>query len=258
MKKLVLTRYLDGNNLAIIALNNPPLNLSTGELKNHLLEAFTGLDAGCKTVVIHGEGEKAFSVGSDIKELHQATREKSVIERAEHENFLNDYIADFSKPVIAALHGYVLGGGVELALACDLRVCDANTVMALPEIKLGLFPGGGGSERLPRLVGYARALELILTGESIDAQRAFEIGLVNRIATEQSSLQEAIQLARLISRHSLSAIIRIKQLLRASMQHDFTTANRMAQTRTWEAFSSPEGREGVTAFLEKRSPQFKD
>ncbi|MBD3376392.1 enoyl-CoA hydratase [candidate division KSB1 bacterium] len=258
MKKLVLTQYQDDHNLALVALNNPPLNLSTRELKNHLLEVLTGLDSACKAVVIYGEGEKAFSVGSDIKELHQATRSRSVIERAEHENFLNDCIADFNKPIIAALHGYVLGGGLELALACDLRVCDAHTVMALPEIKLGLFPGGGGSERLPRLVGYARAMEMILTGESIDAQRALLIGLVNRIATEQSSLQEAIQLARLISRHSLSAIMRVKQLLKASMEHDFSTANRMAQTRTWEAFSSPEGREGVSAFLEKRSPQFQD
>ena len=258
MKKLVLTQYQDDHSLAILALNNPPLNLSTGELKNRLLEVLAGLDSGCKTVVIHGEGEKAFSVGSDIKELHQATQNRSVIGRAEHENYLNDCIAEFDKPVIAALHGYVLGGGLELALACDLRVCDGRTVMALPEIKLGLFPGGGGSERLPRLVGYSRAMELILTGESIDAQRALEIGLVNRVATEQSSLQEAIQLARLISRHSLSAIIRIKQLLKASMQHDFSTANRMARTRTWEAFSSPEGREGVSAFLEKRSPQFQD
>jgi enoyl-CoA hydratase len=258
MKDLILTQYRDDHSLAIMSLNNPPLNLSTRELKEHLLNVLAGLDSSCKAVVIHGEGEKAFSVGSDIKELHQATLNNSVVERAHHENLLNDYIADFPKPVIAALHGYVLGGGLELALACDLRVCDANTILALPEIKLGLFPGGGGSERLPRLVGYARAMELILTGESIDAQKALAIGLVNRIATEQSVFQETLQFARLITRHSLSAIMRIKQLLKASMEHGFSTANRMAQTRAWEAFSSPEGREGVKAFLEKRPPRFKD
>ena len=246
--------------IGMITLNAPPLNISTKALKDELNQALSEIecDPHIAVILINAVGEKAFSVGSDIRELQQAIQANKVRERAEHENALNNRIENLGKVTIAVIHGFALGGGLELALACDFRVADVNAKLAFPEIKLALFPGGGGSERLPRLVGYSKALELMLTGESIDASEAKEIGLVNRIAIERSALEEAMLLAESIAGFSLSAIRRIKNIARRGLTLDFAEANRLAILDSERAFFDPDGQEGIRAFLEKRAPNFSD
>ena len=242
----------------IAVLNAPPLNIFTRHLKNRLRLALEELEADDRVavIIIAGAGGRAFSVGSDIKELQATIESGAVKERAEHENALNNYIERLAKPTIAAIDGYALGGGLEMALACDMRVCSENASLGFPEIKLALFPAGGGSERLPRLVGYARAIELTLTGEAMDAETALHIGLVNRVARGKSAREEAEALAGKIARFPMDAIVRMKKVLRRGVTMDFDQANLLAIADSVQAFGSVDAREGIKAFLEKREPKF--
>ena len=252
---LVITLH-DGN-IGIIKINNPPLNLSTREVKDEIRLAMTAMekDAAVSVILFTAQGSRAFSVGSDIKELQRAILENRVRERAEHENELNNYLAKSRKLTIAVIDGYALGGGLELALACDLRVCSRTAKLGVPEIKLGLFPGGGGSERLPRLLGYSKALELMVTGDIIDAEEALRIGLVNRVVDE-NVYEASLELARHIASFSPAAIQRIKKIAQRSLELPFHQANQLAIQDSVEAFLSRHGQEGIKAFLEKRSPNF--
>jgi enoyl-CoA hydratase len=245
--------------VGIVYLNSPPLNISTKALKddiNNALEEFEK-NPNIAVIVLTSKGEKAFSVGSDIKELSEAIENNSVKDRAEHENALNTYIENLEKPTIAAINGLALGGGLELALACDLRICCKNAQLGFPEIKLGLFPGGGGSERLPRLVGYSKALEMMLTGDLLTAEEALKVGLVNKIAKENVD-KETIQFAEKISTFSIEAIKRIKKITKRGLTLQFEKANELAIQDSDEAFHSTHGREGIAAFLEKRLPNFSE
>jgi len=248
------------NRIGIITIDAPPLNISTREVKDEIREAVVALenDHEIAVIIITGAGDKAFSVGSDIKELRRTLDAGNIRERAEHENSLNNFIENLSKPTIAAIQGYALGGGLELALACDLRVCSADAQFAFPEIKLALFPGGGGSERLPLLIGYSKALELMLTGEVVGAQEARQMGLVNRVAAEGSALEESVKLAESITRYSLVAIKRIKKVLKRGLRFSFSKANQQAILDSEEAFSTHDANEGINAFLEKREAKFTD
>jgi len=234
------------------------LNISTRKVKDEIRRAAIEMEKDRKiaVIIITGGGE-AFSVGSDIKELRSTLDAGKIRERAEHENDLNNFIENLSKPTIAAIQGYALGGGLELALACDMRVCSTDAQFAFPEIKLALFPGGGGSERLPRIIGYARALEVMLTGTFIGAEQAERIGLVNRIA-KSSALEEAIALANTIASFSLIAIKRLKKVVRRGLRLDFAEANRQAIFDSEQAFATRDANEGINAFLEKRDPKFRD
>ena len=162
----------------------------------------------------------------------------------------------FPVPTIAAIEGHCLGGGLELALACDLRVAGETSRLGLPEVKLGVFPGGGGTERLPRLIGEARARELIYTGEPVDAREAWRIGLVNRLAPAGQALAAAQELGRVIAARPGITLRTVKAVMDRGLAMDLLQAEQVAIEAIAELFQSEAVREGVAAFLEKRAPRF--
>jgi enoyl-CoA hydratase len=252
---VTLDRFANG--VAQLTLNNPPLNLNTlstiHELSVHC--AMIAADASIRVVIITGSGEKAFCAGSDLNEF-SAVRDAVVEKKLANENRAFTAIENLPQPVIAALNGVTLGGGLEIALACDLRILDERAVIGVPEINLGVFPGGGGVFRLPRIVGQGRALELLFTGEPIDAHEALRIGLVNRVAPQGGSLELALQLGdRLSAKPSLAL-----SLIKEGVHHSFleTTADATARTLMDSdlVFTGPDIEEGVDAFFQKRMPHF--
>lgn len=205
-----------------------------------------------RVVVFGGEGEKAFIAGADIAEF--AARSLDEQQEAMQTVDVFTRIARFSKPTIAMIQGYALGGGCELALACDIRIGSENARLGQPEISLGLIPGGGGTQRLPRLVGRGAATKMILTGEIIDADEAFRIGLLDILvpADELRSATEAV--AASIAEKSPSAV----RLARKALQAEGSLEQGLSIERDafMEAFGSVDGREGVRAFIEKRRPNW--
>ncbi|MBI5249826.1 MAG: enoyl-CoA hydratase/isomerase family protein [Desulfomonile tiedjei] len=258
--KLVRTAKRREDRIGIITMDTPPLNVFTREMKDELRKAFEEMDRdpGIAAIILTGSGERAFNVGSDIKELKTHLTIGKVKERARHENDLNNYIQNLAKPTIAAINGYALGGGLEIALACDMRVCAKDSKLGTPEIKLAVFPGGGGTERLPALIGYSKTLELILTGKMIGADEAMQLGLVNRVATDSNALDEAMELARSFTSCSLAAIKMIKKVVRRGSELSFDKANELSMVDFEDAFATQDAAEGINAFLEKRIPLFVD
>jgi enoyl-CoA hydratase len=242
----------------VIRLLNPPMNVLTREMRAEIaswIERFNE-DDSLRATVLTGEGARGFSAGADLKEFKRLLDENRWREHAEDEHTVYASIADSPKPVIAALHGFVLGGGLELALACDLRIADEETKLGLPEAKIGIFPAGGGTERLPRLIGIPKALELMWLGEPIAAEEALRIGLVNRVVPPGRSLATAEAWAATIAARPLTSIRTIKALVRGGMEMNFGKAESLAVEALGELFRTHDLREGVEAFLEKRSPRF--
>lgn len=243
--------------IAVLTLNNPPLNLNT-------LSTLTQLKAACarimtdetvRVVVITGAGQRAFCAGSDIKEFADV-RDRVVEKKLALENEAFSAIESLPVPVVAALIGTTLGGGAEIALACDIRVLDENAKIGFPEVKLGVFPGSGGVFRLPRLVGPANALELLYTGELIGALEAHRIGLVNRIAPAGTALQEALELAAMIASRPSLALSLIKSGVRDALLQDTEAATKRTLTDSHAVFTGPDIEEGMAAFFAKRAPVF--
>jgi enoyl-CoA hydratase/carnithine racemase len=187
---------LQSRGVAVLTLDNPPLNLTTLVTLDKLLSACRDIarDEQVRTVVVTGSGSKAFCAGSDIGEFVHV-RDDVVSRKLARENIAFTALEQLPMPVIAALNGVALGGGAEIALACDIRIMDETARIGFPEVKLGIFPGSGGIFRLPRLVGPAKAYELLYTGELIDAHEAHRIGLVNRLAPAGQALSAAVALA---------------------------------------------------------------
>ncbi len=256
MQELVLSeRRPDG--VAIVTLNNPPLNLQTLGLMRELERAIMELDGddGIRAVVLTGAGTRAFSAGSDVKEF-PALRKNFVEEKLRRENAVFSRIENMKKPVIAAICGAAMGGGCELALACDFRVIDETVKIGLPEINLGSFPGSGGLSRLPKLVGYTKAMELMCLGTVLDAGEARRIGLVNSVSAQGRALSDACELAHRLSRQALCAIRYIKQAVHAASTQTSAEAVELSLRLSEKIFQTADSREGVLAFLEKRRPVF--
>ncbi len=251
--------YEKKGNIAYVTVNRPKvLNALNTPTWSDLREAFEVArdDAAIRGVILTGAGDKAFIAGADIGELAQV----SAFEAEQSSRFgqgVLDLIENLGKPVIAAVNGFALGGGCETAMACTIRVAVETARFGQPEVSLGLVPGGGGTQRLPRLVGRGRALQLILSGEMITAQEAYRIGLVNEIvpAAELITRAEAI-----LRRIAANAPIAIKFALEA--------ANKGMETSQGEGLlleasyfglcaATEDKKEGTTAFLEKRTPQFR-
>lgn len=246
--------------VATLVLNNPPVNVVTLQLTRELGECLAELavDPAVRVVIVTGAGSKAFCAGSDIKEFQDLMDPAVVIDKKmAKENLVYDALDRLPKPTIAAINGLALGGGGELALCCDLRVMDENTKIGFPECKLGVFPGSGGTQRLPRLVGEALSKELMYTGDPIGAQRACEIGLVNRIAPAGQALAVARELAATIAQRSGVALECIKQAVDYGLTAGFAEGQALTLQLTGRVFGSEDIKEGVRAFLEKRPPQFK-
>ena len=213
-------------------------------------------DPGVSAILICGSGERGFCAGADIKEVRPALSPVDERRRLMPHTWI-EVLDSISKPVIAVLHGVCLGGGAELALACDIRVAAKNLSIGLPETALGLIPGGGGTQRLPRLIGLGPALDMLLTGERINADRALQLGLVTRVAeTAVDALAEALRLAQLISERPPTAIAYCKEAARAGMDLDLQNGLRLEKNLYALLTSTSDRAEAAAAFREKRATNF--
>ena len=246
--------------IAIVTLSNPPLNLVTLELTRRLNETIAGLaaDLSVRVLVLTGSGDKAFCAGSDIKEFPEMLDAGTVVPRQlATENEAWNRIDDFPRPTIAALNGLAYGGGLEMAMCCDLIVAEAGSHVALPEIKLGVFPGTGGTIRAMRRIGEARAKEMMFFGEKLPVEKALEWGLINRVVPRGGALGAAMEMARELEKRPAVALQLLKQS--ADMAFDMAQAAsiRAALQLSDQAFASADCGEGVRAFFEKRAPSFR-
>ncbi len=244
--------------VGIITIARPEkLNAMDAEVKRELVQALEEWrhDDGVRVVVLTGEGEKAFVAGADIQEFAA----RGVLEQREVMRALDLYDAfDFyPKPTIAMINGYCLGGGCELALACDLRIMVEGAKIGQPEINIGLVPGGGGSQRLPRLVGYGQALRLILTGDRIQAQEALRMGLVEVVVPRDQLRSKTLEVANAMAGKSPVALRLAKEAVKMALRTGLDEGLRREAFMFLLAFASEDKAEGVSAFLEKREPEFK-
>jgi len=248
------------NGVAVVTRCNPPVNALTLQMTRELNAILSSLaaDDSVRSIVMTGAGEKSFGAGSDISEFHSLIEGNDVIERKmAYENETFSLLSALDKPTIAALNGSAFGGGLEIALACDLIVADAGQVVGLPEITLGLFPGSGAPVRLVRRVGSARAAELILTGEPIPVETAMSWGMINRVVEAGQSLDYAVGWAQRLAASSVSGLRACKQALRDAVQFEQgEVAIRESLELTRAAFAHPDAREGASAFIEKRGARF--
>jgi len=243
--------------IALITLNSPPLNLNTLHSTECLAELCQEIsaDKSIRVVVVTGAGSSAFCAGSDIHEFAEV-RDDVVERKSRNENRAFTLLETLPMPVIAAINGSALGGGAEIALACDLRFMDEKAKIGFPEVRLGVFPGSGGTFRLPRIVGQARAYELMYSGDLITAQRAYEIGLVNRLSAAGACLSDAIDFATRLSKRSALALSVIKAGVRDSFLQSTEQATHQALEDTRRVFSAVDIEEGISAFFDKREPVF--
>ncbi|HET9706625.1 MAG TPA: enoyl-CoA hydratase-related protein [Vicinamibacterales bacterium] len=242
--------------VAIVTFNRPKvLNALNGQTLSELSAAMTSLkaDAGVRAIVLTGAGEKSFVAGADINELAVLSPVAGK-EHARTGQQVFDAIEQLGKPVMAAINGFALGGGCELAMACTLRLAADTARFGQPEINLGLIPGYAGSQRLPRLVGKGRALEILLTGDMISAARAYEIGLVNRVVPAAELMTEAKKLARLLASKAPIAVRYIIDAVNQGLDTPFAAGEFLETSLFGTIASSDDMREGTKAFLEKRAP----
>jgi enoyl-CoA hydratase len=249
---------LEPGPVAVLRLQNPPLNLITVEVTRALDSALATLerDAGARAVIVTGSGDRAFCVGSDVKEFEalqgRVGEGKLLLEKAVYRR-----LARLPIPTIAALQADALGGGLELALCCDLRVADARARLGLPEVRLGVMPGSGGTQRLPRIIGPARAKEMILLGEIIDAAAAERIGLVNRVAPAGTAEEVAREMAVTLAERSPLAVREAKRAIDLASDTSLDDGLAAELDGSERLFSSDDMLEGARAFFEKRSPDFR-
>jgi enoyl-CoA hydratase/carnithine racemase len=248
--------FLKGG-VAQIRLDNPPLNLTTVSIMREFERMVMQVadDPEVRVVIIAGTGSRAFCVGSDINEFPEI-RDNFVEKKLRRENAVFSRIEAMPKPVIAAINATALGGGCELALACDFRVMDEKARIGQPEIHLGTFPGSGGVFRLPKLVGAARAMEMLCLGTQLSAAEAFEIGLINRIAPAGKATETACELAYELSRKASFAIRCIKEAVSAAPLQTSAEGVELSLRLSEAIFKTADSVEGVQAFLEKRKPKF--
>lgn len=248
----------NNNGILTITINRPSkLNALNRATINELNIAFTDaeFDADVKVVILTGSGEKAFVAGADISEFSDFSPEEGRELAAKGQEKLFDYLSNFPKPVIAAINGFALGGGLELALAAHFRVASENAKMGFPEVSLGVIPGYGGTQRLPQLVGKGRAMEMIMTAGMIDSSQALQYNLVNHVTT-QEELQEFTQnIASKIMRNSLVAIGSAIKAVNANYE-DGVNGFEIEIEEFGRCFGTADFKEGTTAFLSKRKAQF--
>jgi enoyl-CoA hydratase len=245
--------------VAFLTINRPQvLNALNSSTLDDLRRATLALkhDAGVRAVVVTGSGAKSFVAGADINEIAVASpaESKDLALRAQH---VFDLIENLGKPVIAAINGYALGGGCELAMACTLRLAADTARIGQPEINLGIIPGYGGTQRLPRLVGKGVALEMLLTGRHVTAAEAMQIGLVNRVVPAAALLSEAKALAAELATKAPLAARYIMDAVHRGLEVSFDKAQFLEATLFGLAAATEDMREGTRAFLEKRKPDFR-
>ena len=244
--------------IAVVKLNRPPVNSFNVKMYQDLDDAFDDLekDESVKAVILTGTGDKAFAAGLDVKEVAG----KSIPDYFAFRNVSRrclDKVAGIEKPTIAAIFGFVLGGGCELALACDLRIAAKDTSIGCPEINLGIIPGSGGTQRLPRLIGIAKAKELLFMGDTVTAEEACSLGLVNKVVGKEVLLEEAKAWAKKLASKPKVALSLLKNTIDNGMNMDLQSAITYENNSFVIAYVSEDGREGFQAFIDKRKPIFK-
>jgi enoyl-CoA hydratase len=244
--------------IAIVTMNRPEaLNAFNSEQLTAMIDTFRSLkaDREVRCVVLTGAGQRAFAAGADIKEMVDKSPEEGLAFGRLGHGAANA-IEGLPQPVIAAVNGFALGGGSELALACDFRLASENAVFAQPEVGLGIPPGWGATQRLTRLVGPGVAAELILTGRRVKADEALRIGLVNAVFSLDDLLPEATKLARQIAANSPRAVAGAKRLMQLAFNGQIASGLETEVRIFGESFGSADQREGMGAFVEKRTPHF--
>ncbi len=246
------------NNIGYLILNRPEVfNAINQELIDEVRDALVRVDKDEKirVLIITGAG-KGFQAGADIRDL-SAMRPIDILRWNEGLVRINAAVEKLRQPVIAAINGTAMGGGLELALSCQFRIVVENAKLGLPEVKLGIIPGTGGAQRLPRLIGKTRAYELLLLGESIDAEEAYRIGLVNRVVPKGQAVAAAEELAGRIIANAPIAVELCKDAVEIGMGLPMEQAVQYAQKNCITCFSTEDMKEGTTAFIEKRKANFK-
>lgn len=246
------------NQITTITVNRPKkLNALNKDTISELHEALKSAneDADIKVIIVTGSGEKAFVAGADISEFADYNVKQGAKLAAQGQQLLFDYIEKLSTPVIAAVNGFALGGGLELALACHFRIASTNAKMGLPEVSLGVIPGYGGTQRLPQLVGKGRAMEMIMTAGMIDANQALNYGLVNYVLAQEELLQFCEKIAAKIKRNSSVAIGAAINAINAGFEEG-VNGYQTEINEFGNCFGTKDFEEGTTAFLEKRKAEF--
>jgi enoyl-CoA hydratase len=257
MASLVLSKRQDG--IAILVLNRADkLNALSHQLADELIQELSRLetDQDLRVVILTGAGERSFSAGTDIAELDGLTK-AAALELSARGQQLCDKVESFPVPVIAAINGLAAGGGCELALACHLRVASKLATFSLPETKLGVIPAYGGTQRLPRDIGVARALESMLAGKVIDAASAFDFGLINRLVEPHQLISETLSLANEIASLAPLAIRACLKAVTQGLKLPLEEGLALERELFASLFATEDAREGTRAFLEKRSPEFR-
>ena len=252
----ILSDYQNG--ITTITINRPSkLNALNKATIEELHEAFKAAnnDNETKVIIITGSGEKAFVAGADISEFANFNIENGGKLAAKGQELLFDFVEHLSTPVIAAVNGFALGGGLELAMAAHFRVASDNAKMGLPEVSLGVIPGYGGTQRLPQLVGKGRAMEMIMTAGMIDANTAKDYGLVNHVVTQEELIPLIKKIASKIIRNSTVAISKAIKAVNANYQ-DGVNGYETEIKQFGDCFGTEDFKEGTTAFLEKRKAEF--
>lgn len=244
------------NSVATITINRPKsLNALNKETIQELSSALDEVEsnADVRVVILTGSGEKAFVAGADIKEFadFDTTQGQELAKKGQDSLF--NKVENLSKPIIAAINGYALGGGLELAMSCHFRIASDNAKLGLPEVTLGLIPGYGGTQRLPKLIGKGRAMQAIMTAEMFSAEKAEQIGLVNEVVTLEELLPRVQKIASKISRNSSTAISKAIECINLS---DTDKGFNAEISSFGYLFGTDDFKEGTTAFMEKRKPNF--
>ena len=243
--------------VALVTIERPDvLNALSFDLLDELAAALAALDAdpACRAIVLTGSGTRAFAAGADIRELAVQTPVSLLV----GDRFaVWERIAATRTPVIAAVRGFALGGGCELALSCDLIVAGDDAQFGQPEINLGVMPGAGGTQRLTRAIGRARAMDLILTGRNLGAREAESMGLVSRVVPAHETLEAALDVARTIAAQAPIAVLAAKEAVRLAEELPLSAGLRHERRAFFALFASDDQREGMSAFVEKRRPEWK-
>jgi len=252
--------YEKQNEIGLITFNRPKsLNAISSELISDLVDVFDKMesDKDIAAVILTGN-KKAFAAGADIKEVSELNTPVKAHKFVQYMQNAYDKIERFPKPVIAAVGGLALGGGCEMCMACDIRIAAENAIFGQPEIKIGVIPGAGGTQRLPRLIGVGRAKEMLYSGDPVDAAEAYRIGLVNKVVPTDSLIDEARKMATKFCKQPGYVLEITKLVVNDGINMDLRTANAYEARCFEQLFATYDQQEGMKAFIEKRKPEFKN
>lgn len=254
MHKVTLVKKED---VGLITIDSPPMNVLDKEVIDSLEEIIQNVDDSLNVLIIKGAGEKSFVAGADIKEFPELTNETGQAICLRGQAIFNQ-LANLKQPVIAAIDGFTLGGGLELALACDIRFSSESSIFGLPEVKLGIIPGYGGTQRLPRTIGLGKAKQLLLSGNFISADEAYRIGLIDEVieSIESNVIEEAMKLAKTIASRGPKAVQLAKKVMNEGMDQTLKEGLKFEAETFGKICETEDKKEGVNAFIEKRKPCF--